>query len=186
MMRQYPDPSSKTDLARWPFGINVMDDLAAMDARYAQKLDNMEFHKGTPERRPPFTAKSNETRPSEASAALEYIDTTGTARIVWGSMDGKVKEFTSAAAHADRVTGLTVAKRASLCQMLGAAFHQNGEDRPRRGDGATWRLAGGPSAAGVVSLGATAAGALTGDYIWMVTACIGEGGGVFLVYDIFN
>jgi len=179
-MRQYPDLKSGTDLARWPLGINVMDDLAVMGQTYAQKLDNMEYRKGTPSRRPPFTAKSTETLPAEASAAIEYVDAAGTARIVWASMDGKVKEFTSAAAHADRVTGLTASKRGFLAQMLGACFHQNGEDRPRRGDTTTWREAGAPLAAGALTLGAPSAGALTGAYIWMVTACIRTGGVVIL------
>jgi hypothetical protein len=183
-MRQYP--SGKSDLARWPFGVNVMDDLATMDQRYAQKLDNMEYRNGTVVRRKPFTAKSTELLPADASFGMEYVDTAGTFRILWGSMDGKVKEFVSASSHADRVTGLTASKRAFMAQMLGAAFHQNGEDSPRRGDGTTWRAAGAPTPPGTLSLGAQSAGALTGNYKAMVTACIRESGVVVLESDWSN
>lgn len=186
MIRQYPSEQSKADLASWPNGVNVMDDLAVMDQRYARKLDNMEYHKGTPVRRQPFTAYSTETLPSEASAGIEYIDPSGTAHLLWASMDGKVKEWTAAASHADRATGLTAAKRASMAQMLGAVFHQNGEDRPRRGDTTTWREAGAPLPAGALTLGAAPAGALTGAYFWMVTACIRTGGVVILESDHSN
>ena len=187
MMEQYPSAGAKGgDVAKWPLGINVMDDLVTMPAAYAQKLDNMEYRKGTIVRRRPFTAKSTELLPAEASFAIEYVDTAGTFRIVWGSMDGKIKEFLTSSSHADRVTGLTASKRAFMAQMLGALFHQNGEDSPRRGDGTTYRVAGAPSKAGTVSLGAAAAGALTGDYIWMVTACIRESSVVVLESDHSN
>lgn len=184
VVNQYP--TGKTDLARWPFGVNVMDDLAIMDQRYAQKLDNMEYLRGDVVRRKPFTAKSTETLPSEASYGIEYVDTAGSFRILWGSMDGKVKEFVSASSHSDRVTGLTAARRACMAQMLGACFHQNGEDSPRRGDGATWRAAGAPTPPGTLSLGAQTAGNLTGDYMAMVTACIRESGVVVLESDWSN
>lgn len=186
MIRQYPDPRTGTDLARWPFGVNVVDDISIMNQQYAQKLDNMEYRKGTPWRRPPFQAKSTQQFDAVATEAIEYIDSTGTARIIWGSYDGKVKEWTAAGTHSDRVTGLTVAKLASLAQMLGAAFHQNGEDRPRRGDVTTWREAGAPSVPGTVSFGAASAGAITGTHIWMVTACIKVGSEVILESDHSN
>jgi len=187
MMEQYPGPNSKGgDVASFPMGVNVMDDLAIMAPGYAQKLDNMEYRRGTIVRRKPFTAKSTETLPAEASFAMEYIDAGGSYRLLWGSLDGKVKEFLTSTTHADRVTSLTANKRAYMAQMLGAAFHQNGEDRPRRGDGTTWRAAGAPSKAGALTLGAVTAGALTGGYIWMVTACIRDGGVVILESDHSN
>src|SRR6185503_16169660 len=58
-------PSRGSDVAGIPMGVNVMDDLAVMDVRYAQKLDNMEYRKGTIVRRGPFVAKSTELLPSE-------------------------------------------------------------------------------------------------------------------------
>lgn len=186
MMRQYPDPQSGTDFARWPFGANVQDDVAVMDSRYAQKMDNMEYRKGTPWRRRPFTAKSTEVFVGQATDAIEYVDATGQARILWGSTDGTIREWTGASTHADRVSTLTAGKTASIMQMLGAAFHQNGEDRPKRGDGTTWREAGAPSVAGTLALGAPIAGALTGNYIWMVTACIHDGTLVILESDHGN
>jgi hypothetical protein len=186
VIRQYPDPRTGTDIARWPFGINVVDDIATMDQRYAQKMDNMEYRKGTPWRRPPFLAKSTQQFDAVATDAMEYIDSTGTARILWGSYDGKVKEWTAAGTHADRVTSLTVGKIASLAQMLGAAFHQNGQDRPRRGDATVWREAGAPLPAGTLALGVPSAGALTGDHIWTVTACVHDGTRVILESDHGN
>lgn len=186
MIRQHPDPRNGTDLARWPYGVDVANDIAIMGQGYAQKMDNMEYRKGTPWRRRPFIPKSTELLPAVATDAIEYIDATGTARLIWASYDGTIKEWTAIGAHATRVSGLTVGKAASLAQMLGAAFHQNAEDRPRRGDGVTWREAGAPPAITDLAFGASPAGALTGTYIWMLTACIHDGTDVILESDHSN
>lgn len=187
IVRQWPDPQSGDDLYRLPFGENVVDDLAVIPEGFAQRLENMEYRRRTLARRRPFTAYSTETWPDIMTNAIEYIDSTDTARIVVGSEDGKVLEYTAEASHADRVTGLTVDSRASLMQMLGACFHQNAVNSPRRGDGATWRVAGAPIVATALTLGANAGGAKTGTFIWMVTACIRDGAGnVILESDHSN
>lgn len=186
MIRQYPDPQGGTDIARWPFGVNVMDDIAIMDQRYAQKMDNMEYRKGTPWRRRPFVPKSTEILPAVATDAIEYVDAAGVSRILWAGYDGTVNEWLDAAAHVTRASGFTAERIACLAQMLGAVFHQNGEDGPRRGDAETWRAAGPPPALGSLAFGAATAGALTGAYIWMVTACIHDGTDVILESDHSN
>jgi hypothetical protein len=186
-VRQWPNPDGGDDLARIPFGENVVDDLAVMPEGYGQKLANMEYRRGTLARRRPFTAYSTETWPDIITNGTEYIDTSDTARILLGSEDGYIYEYTAAGTHANRVTGLTVDKRSSFAQMIGAVLHQNATDSPRRGDDTTWRVAGAPIAATALTLGANAAGAKTGTFIWMVTACIRDGAGnVILESDHSN
>jgi hypothetical protein len=185
-VRQWPNPETGDDLYRLPFGENALDDLAVMPEGYAQKLQNMEYRRGTLARRKPFTAYSTETWPDILTNGIEYIDATDTARIVFGSEDGKIKEYTSASAHSDRVTGLTADKRASFAQMLGALFHQNATDSPRRGDATTYRVAGPAAPLSALTLGAASAGVKTGTFIWMVTACIRESGTVILESDHSN
>ena len=185
MMRQWPIGKSGPDMARSPYGIDTVNDIATMGPGRAQQLDNMEYDHGTLRRRAPFIPYSTEQFQDIMSGAIEYIDPTDTERILVGFEDGKVKEITSTSASTDRITGLTTDKRSAFAQMLGAVFHQNYADTPRRGDTTTWRVAGAP--ARITNLAGTpAAGALTGPYIWIITACIHDGTNVILESDHSN
>lgn len=177
--KQYPNPESGRDFIEFPYGIDLVNDYLQIAPGRAERLNNMDYRGGKLRRRSPFTSYSTETYPADISRVFEYVDASGTSRLLLGSMDGKVKERTDATSHSDKVTGLSANKRAWFASLIGAVYHQNGEDSPRRGDAGTWRVAGGIEAT-TLTLGSASAGALTGDYIWIVTACVKSGSDVIL------
>lgn len=192
-LRSWPDPSSGVDIFYPEHGENVSDDLTLMAKNWAKRgwahmqcLRNYEFDQGTLRRRKPFTAKSTVdwTSAGVFQGGHDYVDGTDTARLLHAHNNGSIKEFTAAGASADRVTGLTTGRKVRFEDFNGACFAVNGADQPRRGDAATWRLAGAPAALAAPTAGASGAGNIeAGQYIYMVTACIRSGGVVILESD---
>jgi hypothetical protein len=184
-VRKYPSNEAGPDFIEFPLGVDLINDFTQILPGRAERLNNMEYKGGKLRRRAPYTAYSTEAWPDDISRVFAYVDTDGTERLLIASQDGKVKEFVNASSHSDRVTGLTINQRGWFESFIGAVYHQNGTDTPRRGDGTTWRVAGAPPVT-VLSLGSAAAGSLSGAYIWLVTACIKSGSDVILESDHSN
>lgn len=147
-------------------GEDVSSDIALIPYGYSQRLENLEYIGGNLRRRPPFVDYNVNTLSGDSSNIAEY-----NGGIISTNLDGSIQEVPTSGAVVNRVTGLTASKRGSLSQLSGAIFHQNGTDSPRRGDGAAWRIAGVPPVT-VLTGGAKSAGALTGNWAWIVTACV--------------
>lgn len=180
MMRQWPNRGA--DFVGFPFGENVADDLIVMRSGYAQRLLNMEYSYGTMRRRRPFVLR-NTTRFSDiATGAVNYVDHAGQSRLVFTTNDGKIQEDDTTG-YLERVTTLTAGNRGTFDQILGACFHQNGVDPAQRGDDSNWRVAGAPPALSGLTVLGEAGGAVTGTYLFMITACVEVDGVVILESD---
>lgn len=152
-----------TDLSK---GEDVSSDLALIPYGYSQKLENFEYIGGNLRRRPALVDYNVNTLSGDSSNITEY-----NGGIVSTNLDGSIQEVPTSGAVVNRVTGLTTSKRGSFSQLSGALFHQNGTDLPRRGDSSTYRIAGVPAVTTLTG-GAKSAGAVTGSYAWIVTACV--------------
>lgn len=203
MLRSWPDPRNGVDIFRPEHGINVSDDLSHMALNWVKgglthfrKLDNLDYDQGTVRRRKAFIAKSNidfsvaadfgdgSETPGLFQGGHVFTDSGDTTRILHAHDNGTIKEWSDADTSVNRVSGLTAGRRIRFEDFNGACFAVNGVDRPQRGDQTTWREAGAPVALAAPTAGANSAGSIvSGDYIYMVTACIKSGSVVILESD---
>lgn len=184
-LRRFPDPR----VAPWyemPNGVNIMDTMMKIAPGFAQKLDNMEYSPNTLRRRRPFInlrlfsgADLNTDYSAMGAAQMghEYIDSSGNARLLHARANGTIQELDrTAGTDTARVSGLTASKTVRFESFMGACVAANGVDAPQRADDDTWRTFGAPAAVAGLNSASLAAGALTGDYQWIVVPCIQVGG----------
>lgn len=185
MQQRYPSKG----LLDFNRGIDALNTLLKVKLGFAQKLDNMEYQKGTPMRRKPFTEKTSAdfTAQGVFQGAHEYIDGNDAARLLWGNNLGQIREFdTDANTGTLRHTFATTAKRIRMDTFMGALVGVNGADTPVRADATTYRNFGAPAAV-TQNAPTTAAGSIAaGTYLYVVVACIRASGAVVVRSDHSN
>ncbi len=151
-------------------GLNLEDELFEMLPGEASILQNLLYRKNTPVKRSPFVRKSTESwgGTTPFRGIHEYIDQDNTSRLLIGTNDGKIKEFSSATSHNDRVTGLGSGNEIRFADAIGRVVSVNGEDAPRVGNGTSWRVFGALAAISNLAVAASGSGSFTGTYLHIV------------------
>ncbi|HLP41576.1 MAG TPA: hypothetical protein VK465_08730 [Fibrobacteria bacterium] len=165
-------------------GLNLADNLFEVRHDEATILKNMIFRRNSLVQRYPFRNYSTTDFTAEGvfRGKHDYKTTGGTARLLFLTNSGKVKERTSSSTEADRVTGLSTGLDGHFATVYDACFFSNGTDALRVGRDTTWRVGGSPAAVSDLAVAQNAgAGIAAGTYLHIVIPVI-EVSGVSVVF----
>ncbi len=167
----YPKDRNRNDsVAEINLGLNLTDNILKTKVGEAVVLQNMQYERNTPIKRDMFSQKSTETWSGEGRfrGGHEYIDRDNTSRLLFGVNTGKIVEFTNASSSSERVTGLTVGGDIRFTDNLGRVVAVNGNEAPRVGEGASWRIFGAIAKVTDLAVAASGSGSFTGTYLHIV------------------
>lgn len=170
-------------------GINYADNKFDLGPDDAIELRNMLFVRDTLVQRRPFTAFSDTdfATPGRFRGAHDYQPPGDTARLLFYTNDGKIKEFLTVSTESDRVTGLATSIEGDFSTVYDAVVFCNGSDTPRVGRGTTWRTFGSPSAVSTLAVGTSAGATIAaGTYLHIVVPVIDVSGVAVVFADWSN
>jgi hypothetical protein len=165
-------------------GLNLADNLFEVRGDEATILKNMLFRRNSLVQRYPFRNYSTTdfTADGVFRGAHDYKTTGGTARLLFYTNSGKIKERATASTETDRVTGLSTAIEGHFSTVFDACFFANGQDTLRVGRDTTWRVGGSPAAVSTLAVGTNAGATIAeGTYLHIVIPVI-EVSGVSVVF----
>ena len=156
-------------------GLNLADNLFEVRGDEATILKNVLWRRNTLVQRYPFRNYSSTdfTADGVFKGAHDYKTTGGTARLLFLTNGGKVKERLTSSTEADRVTGLSTGQDGHFATVFDACFFANGANPLRVGRDTTWRQGGSPAAVSTLAVAQNAgAGIPAGDYYHIVIPVI--------------
>lgn len=164
-------------------GLNLADSLFEVRTDEAALLTNLLWRRNTLVERYPFREYSTTDFSADGifRGGHDYKAPGGSARLLFATDSGKIKEWLTSSTEADRVTGLSTGQEGHFATVYDSVFFTNGADAPRVGRGATWRAAGSPAAVSNLAVVASGSGAFTGDLYHIVIPVI-EVGGISVVF----
>lgn len=172
-----------TDLVRYPKagvispqrGLNLADNLFETRSDEAVILKNLVWRRNSLVQRYPFRnySSTNFTADGVFRGAHDYKAPGGSARLLWATNGGKIKEWLTASTEADRVTGLSSGQEGYFATVFDAVFFINGSNALQVGRGTTWRQGGSPAAVSTLAVGTNAGATIAaGDYLHIVIPVI--------------
>lgn len=156
-------------------GLNLGDPtLFEVRMDEAVELRNMLFRRNSMVERYPFRNYSSTDFTAEGvfRGAHDYKAPGGSARLLFYTNSGKIKEWLTSSTEADRVTGLSTAQEGYFATVYDACFFANGVDYPQVGRGSTWRRAGSPAKVTTLAVVASGVGGFTGTFLHIVIPVI--------------
>lgn len=165
-------------------GLNLADNLFEVRFDEATLLKNMLFRRNSFVQRYPFRNYSTTDFSADGvfRGCHDYKTTGGTARMLFLTNGGKIKERLTSSTEADRVTGLSTGQDGHFATVFDACFFANGSNPLRVGRDTTWRIGGSPAAVSNLAVGTNAgAGIAAGTYYHVVLPVI-EVGGISVVF----
>lgn len=165
-------------------GLNVSDNLFEVRFDEATILRNLLWKRNSLLQRYPFRnfSTTDFTADGIFRGCHDYKTTGGTARLLFLTNGGKIKERLTVSTEADRVTGLSTGQDGHFATVFDACFFANGLDTLRVGRDTTWRVAGSPAAVSTLAVGTSAGATIpVGDYYHLVIPVI-EVGGISVVF----
>lgn len=164
-------------------GLNLFDNLFQVGPDWATILKNVLWVGDSLLQRYPFQPFSTTDFTAEGvfRGAHDYRYPGGSARFLFATNSGKIKERATISTETDRVTGLATGQEVHFSTVYDAVVAVNGSDAPRVGRDATWRQWGSPAAVANLAVNASGVGAFTGVRLHVVIPVI-EVGGISVVF----
>lgn len=159
-------------------GLNLFDNLFQVGPEWATELKNLLWVGDSLLQRYPFTQFSSTDFTAEGvfRGSHDYRYPGGSARLLFATNSGKIKEWLTSSTEADRVTGLATGQEVYFATVFDAVVAVNGSSTPRVGRDATWRVWGSPAPVSTLAVSPSGVGAFTGDRLHAVVPVIEVGG----------
>ncbi len=164
-------------------GINLADNLFEVKSDEATILQNMLFRRNSFLQRYPFRNYSSTDFTADGifRGRHDYKTTAGTARLLFYTNGGKIKERLTSSTEADRVTGLSSSVDGHFTTVFDACFFANGSTL-RVGRDTTWRVGGSPAAVSNLAVGTSAGATIAAGVYYHVVIPVIEVGGISVVF----
>jgi hypothetical protein len=164
-------------------GLNLADNLFEVKSDEATILQNMLFRRNSFLQRYPFRnySTTNFTADGIFRGRHDYKTTAGTARLLFYTNGGKIKERLTASTEADRVTGLSSSVDGHFTTVFDACFFANGATL-RVGRDTTWRVGGSPASVSNLAVGTSAGATIAAGVYYHIVIPVIEVGGISVVF----
>lgn len=170
-------------------GLNKADNLLQVRPDEAVDLTNALFVGDTLLQRSAFRPYSTTdfSTPGRFRAAHDYRAPGASARLLFYTNDGKIKEYLTSSTESDRVSGLATGIEGDFTTVYDAVAFANGSDAPRIGRGTSWRQLGSPAAVSNLAVGTSAGATIAaGTYLHIVVPVIDVSGVAVVFADWSN
>lgn len=177
--RRYPKSGSITPQR----GLNLADNMFEVKTSEATILQNMLFRRKSFLQRYPFRNYSTTDFTADGifRGRHDYKTTAGTARLLFLTNGGKIKERLTSSTEADRVTGLSTSTDGHFATVFDACFFANGVTL-RVGRDTTWRVGGSPAAVSNLAVGTSAGATIAAGTYYHIVIPVIEVGGISVVF----
>ena len=165
-------------------GLNLADNMFEVRSDEATILQNKLFRRNSFLQRYPFRNYSTTdfTADGVFKGRHDYKTTGGTARLLFLTNGGKIKERLTVSTEADRVTGLSTGQDGHFATVFDACFFANGSNPLRVGRDTTWRIGGSPAAISTLAVGTNAGAGIAAGVYYHILVPVIEVGGISVVF----